>query len=182
MPVKAGYLALAGGGGILVWASLKNKKPSQVLRSLLSGNLPSDSSGDGSNTTNPITGATTSTPNSAVVLSYQAYALGQLTIRGWAGQWSAFNNIVMSESSWNNTARNPVSGAFGIAQALDHGDANTSGTYGNNYGNFGTSDAVCKLANDGNGDAQINWMINYIGIRYGNPDNAWTYHQENGSY
>jgi cell wall-associated NlpC family hydrolase len=37
MPVKGGYLALAGGGAILIWSALRGKQWSDVLRSIASG-------------------------------------------------------------------------------------------------------------------------------------------------
>jgi len=40
MPVRGGYLALAGAGGLLVWSGLKGKSWSQVLRTVLNGRKP----------------------------------------------------------------------------------------------------------------------------------------------
>ncbi len=123
-------------------------------------------------------------PDAATVASYETYAKYLLAARGWAGQWESFDALVMSESGWNPTIKNPSSGALGIAQALGHGTANTTGSLGNEYGNFGTPDSICKAANSGNGPAQIEWMLNYI-ARNGNfsdPNSAWAYHQANNSY
>jgi Fibronectin type III domain len=106
---------------------------------------------------------------------YRAFARVLMLRHGWGlgQQWTDFQWIEMSEAGWNPRATNPSSGAFGIAQALGHGTANTAAADGeNNYGNFSTSDALCRAANGGNGFAQLVWMCNYIGIVYGSPSNA----------
>lgn len=106
---------------------------------------------------------------------YKAFAMALMLRHGWGlgQQWTDFQWIEMHEAGWNPYARNPSSGAFGIAQALGHGNANTAAPNGeNNYGNFGTSDAICRAANGGNGYAQLIWMMNYIQIVYGSPSNA----------
>jgi cell wall-associated NlpC family hydrolase len=53
MPVKASYLFLAGGGGVLVWSGLKGKSVSSVFRQLAGGDSPA-----GASSANPITGVT----------------------------------------------------------------------------------------------------------------------------
>lgn len=40
MPIKGGYLALAGVGGVLMWSGIKGKSWSQVLRTVLNGQKP----------------------------------------------------------------------------------------------------------------------------------------------
>jgi hypothetical protein len=84
---------------------------------------------------------------------------------GWGSQWTAFNNIVMAESSWDVTATNPTSGAYGIPQALPGSKMASAGA------NWRTSAAT-----------QIKWMIGYIRSTYGNPNNAWAFHKANGWY
>ncbi|ONH55455.1 phage tail tape measure protein [Frankia sp. CcI49] len=85
----------------------------------------------------------------------QAYAMELLTGRGWAGQWNAFNALVMGESGWNPAARNPSSGAYGIPQALPPSKLDA-------YGN----------RNDYH--VQLRWMLDYIAGRYGTPGNAYS--------
>ena len=115
--------------------------------------------------------------------AYQSYARKKLAARGWGSQWDDFNNIVMAESSWNSTVSNTQgSGAYGIAQALGHGDAATQGTYSDAYGGYGLTDKQARAANSGNGYDQIDWMLNYIADTYGSPANAWQYHLANGAY
>jgi SLT domain-containing protein len=60
----------------------------------------------------------------------------------------------MGESGWNNFARNPSSGAFGIPQALPPGKMGAA-------------------AAGGNAAAQIAWGLSYIKSVYGSPANAY---------
>jgi len=81
---------------------------------------------------------------------------------GWTGaQWTALNNIVMSESGWSSTVVNPTSPAAGIAQNING--------FGPGY-------------QRGNAAQQIAWLISYIKTRYGNPVNAWNFHLAHGWY
>ena len=116
-------------------------------------------------------------------ITYMAFAALQCVAHGWGlgRQWADWIWIEMHEAGWNPDARNPSSGAYGIAQALGHGTAATRAANGeNNYGNYRTPDAVCRAANSGNGYAQVVWMGNYIAIVYGSPSNARA--QYNRSY
>lgn len=182
-------LAYVAVGGVLVFSGLENVSVAAVLRSLARGQRPAPGPGQAtaaqSNADQLAAAAGTTNvapPTSAAIAGYQAFARLLLAKHGWAGQWSSFNSIVMAESGWNSRAFNP-SGAWGIAQALGHGTAATDAGNGHNeYGNFGTSDAICKAANGGSGTAQVEWMLNYIGDKYGSPDAAWAYHQANNSY
>jgi len=184
-------VAAAAAGTLLLWSGLRGAKVTTAVRQLASGQQPASGAlpiltpagtsppagpGGSASLTGAITG---NAPFAAGPL--ETYAEAQLAIRGWGGQFPALNSIVMAESSWNPEARNP-SGAYGIAQALGHGTANTAGTKANEYGNFGTSDAVCRAANSGSGTAQIDWMLNYIGQVYGSPNAAWMFHLAHGSY
>jgi Transglycosylase SLT domain len=200
MPVKASYLALTGAGAIVVYSGIKGKGISSALRSVISGQPPSAATAASPITTDPTlltgnsntaaqnaaiisgaTGVNQTPPNAATIATLKAYALTLLTAHGWPTQYSALNNIVMAESSWNSNALN-ASGAYGIAQALGHGTAATKGTVTNEYGNYGTSTAICVAANSGSGAAQLEWMLNYIGQAYGSPNAAWTFHAANGWY
>lgn len=85
---------------------------------------------------------------------------------GWGTgqQWTALNNLVMSESGWNNTAQNPTSTAYGIGQFLDSTWASVGGQ---------------KTSNP---TAQINYMLAYILGKYGTPVAAWNFHLANNWY
>jgi hypothetical protein len=89
------------------------------------------------------------TPTANMVLAKQ-----MMLQRGWgAGEWPALHALWMGESGFNNMARNPSSGAFGIPQALPPGK-------------------MGPAAVAGDAGAQIGWGLNYIGSRYGSPSGA----------
>jgi hypothetical protein len=76
--------------------------------------------------------------------------------RGWIGaQWDALRSLWMGESGWNNLARNPSSGAFGIPQGLPPAKMGAA-------------------AAGGNARAQIAWGEDYIAGRYGSPIGAFS--------
>jgi hypothetical protein len=185
MPAKGTYLAIAGVGAIFLWSGIKGKTWSGVLRNVITGKDPKqaqttaeiqalnvqDVGGGGASgpaVSTALPGGTGSTT------AYKAFAMTLMAGHGWGlgQQWTDFQWVVDHESGWNNTATNPSSGAYGIAQALGHGTASTRGSVTNQYGNFGTSDAICRAANSGNGFAQLIWMCNYIAIRYGTPSHV----------
>ena len=86
---------------------------------------------------------------------------------GWVGnQWSALDKLWTRESNWSNTARNPSSGAYGIAQALPETKYPSAGQAA-----YGSSPS-----------AQIQWGLSYIRSRYGNPVNAWAHELSAGWY
>ena len=98
--------------------------------------------------------------------------------------WNALIKLWGAEDKWSATARNPGSGAYGVAQALGHGGSNTAGTDGiNEYGaEYGLSPDQARQANSGNGLYQIIWGLGYIESRYGTPLNAWAHEKANGWY
>jgi hypothetical protein len=84
-------------------------------------------------------------------------ALARKMMPAWAtGQeWNAWNAVAMAESGWNQFARNPSSGAYGIPQALPPSKMGAA--------------ANPPQSNPG---AQIAWMISYIKSVYGDPIGA----------
>lgn len=86
-------------------------------------------------------------------------AQAMLAERGWGSYWDDFNYIVNKESSWNPKADNPNSTAYGLGQLL-------AGT--------------AKKTDDPR--EQLNLMMNYIGGRYGNPQEAREFHENHGWY
>jgi len=193
--VAVGLMAV---GGTLMWSGVKGQTIATTVNGLVRGQVPQKEDpaysaatsqqtaqaatiAGNAATIGKATGINQAPPTSGTVAALQAYARLMLAKHGWGGQFPAFNSIVDAESSWNPRAVNP-SGAFGIAQSLGHGTAATQGTLTNAYGNYGTTDAICKAANSGNGNAQIEWMLNYIGEQYGDPNKAWAFHQVHGWY
>ncbi|HET6864202.1 MAG TPA: hypothetical protein VFH37_03335 [Candidatus Saccharimonadales bacterium] len=136
---------------------LKNANP-------ISGTNPTDNSCDSLNPPDP------GTVSGDIALGKQMAAA-----RGWTGQqWSCLYTLWKHESGWSSTAKNPGSGAYGIPQALGHGDSTTS------YpgGHWPYPDDV-KSANpppQGSSDAgtQIQWGLGYIHGAYQTPCNAWS--------
>ncbi len=82
--------------------------------------------------------------------------------RGWVNeQWDALYNLWTKEANFNPAAANPTTGACGIPQAYP----------------------CSKLPGfPGDPKAQINWGLNYITQRYGDPINAWSYWKSHNSY
>lgn len=102
-------------------------------------------------------------PGGGSALMNQALGHSMAAAMGWTGaQWTALNNVAMRESGWSNTAKNPTSSAYGIAQ-------NIGGLAG--YGPNGNLPSV-----------QIAWMLNYIRSRYGSPEGAWAHELSAGWY
>ena len=88
------------------------------------------------------------------------------------------------ESGWSATARNPSSGAFGIAQALGHGTSCSAAPDGTNeYGpQYGLTCAEAQQANAGSVRWQIEWGFGYIKTRYGSPTLALAHENANNWY
>jgi hypothetical protein len=89
---------------------------------------------------------------------------------GWEGaDWQALVKLWNQESSWNNKAKNPSSGAYGIPQALPYSKMPKK-AWPESAG--GQSDAT----------TQIQWGLSYIKGRYGNPQMAWAHEQKYNWY
>ena len=77
----------------------------------------------------------------------------------WHGaNWAALNHLWTKESGWNEHAKNPSSGAYGIPQSLPGSKMSSAGK---------------DWAN--NPETQIAWGLNYIKGRYGSPSKAWAH-------
>jgi hypothetical protein len=95
----------------------------------------------------------------------QAYAKRLAAAYGWSGQWSAINAVAMRESGWSMTARNPSSGAYGIAQFIN-----------------GPSEYYQYGGNPNTLAGQVTAFYNYMRDRYGSPSGAWAHELQYGWY
>jgi hypothetical protein len=75
--------------------------------------------------------------------------------------WGSLEELIRRESNWNPYSINQSSGAKGMFQSLGH------------------SDYTCE---NWEVKCQIEWGLNYIENRYGNPDKALNFHDEKGWY
>ena len=122
----------------------------------ISGGANYGSAGSGSGTRGA--GGSTMTGGGNVALAKRLAAA-----RGWAGvQWTDLDKLWTKESNFSNTAMNPGSGAYGIAQALP---ASKYPLAGRPPSMGGSSSAT----------AQIEWGLQYIAQRYRNPAGAWAH-------
>jgi cell wall-associated NlpC family hydrolase len=96
---------------------------------------------------------------------YQSFAQG-LVNRTWgASQFPFLYQLWERESGWNPAALNPLSGAFGIPQALP-----------------ATKMATMGLDWATNPYTQMEWGISYISAAYGDPQAAWAHEVAYGWY
>lgn len=98
--------------------------------------------------------------------SVQDIVRGIFAASGWGdgAQWSAADNIITRESSWDPLAQNPSSTAFGLFQFLD----DTWATVGATKTEDPEEQAIAGAA--------------YMGQRYGDPAGAWDFWQKNNWY
>jgi hypothetical protein len=100
-------------------------------------------------------------PGSAQAIGYEL-----VMARGWGeDQFSCLVSLFNRESHWNVYAGNPVSGAYGIPQALP-----------------GSKMASAGADWQTNPRTQITWGLNYIAGRYITPCGAWGHSQAKGWY
>lgn len=113
-------------------------------------------------------GIATPPPSKKVVTPVLAYSPKEVRqrleiavfLRWGFGHWESFESLIMHESWFNQFIENPLSGACGIFQALP----------------------CSKLGGDMSLEHQIEWGLNYIANRYGDPENAWEFRRKNGWY
>lgn len=173
MPIKAGYLLLSAGGGVLVWSGLKGKSVSSVFRQLAGGDAPQNAasanaiagvSSSASSALSSITGIATGGAAGGTAAKNQAIAKTLAAAYGWSTgtEWNDLLQLWNKESGWSNTANNPTSGAYGIAQALPSTKYPLAGRPPSEGGSS-------------NATVQISWGLSYIKARYGSPSAAWAH-------
>jgi hypothetical protein len=180
MAVNGVALAAVAAGAVFVYAGAKGKSVLASVQAVISGKSPSTAAAANTITAAPAvtagaappaagaSGGGTVAPSGGSVSggsNAANQALGRLMAAayGWSAgaEWTALNNIVMSESGWDDNAANPTSNARGIAQNINGWSASYQ---------------------QGNASQQIAWLLSYIKGRYGDPINAWAFHLANGWY
>lgn len=97
----------------------------------------------------------------------QALGKQMAAAMGWTGgQFADLLSLWNRESGWNNFARNPSSGAYGIPQALPPTKLPFAG----------------QAAGGSHAGPQIAWGLNYIAGRYGSPSAALAHEDVMGWY
>lgn len=169
-PIDGVGLAAVGIGSVLMWAGIKGYSVLAVLQNLVTGKPIATGVSQTNVLTNQLPG--TQSMGSAPAPSGGNRGLGQslAATYGWSGaEWTALETLWTHESNWDNHAKNPSSGAYGIPQALPHTKM-AKAAWPESAG--GSSDA----------NAQILWGLSYIRSRYGSPTMAWAFWQANNWY
>ena len=95
----------------------------------------------------------------------KAYGKKMNALKGWSRCWPSLETLWDHESSWNERAVNPSSGAYGIPQALPASKLASAGA------DWRTSSPT-----------QIAWGLSYIKARYKDPCRAWAWWQAHHWY
>jgi len=148
-----------------------------VLRDVLSGKptpkttelaITTSSGAFSAGGTSGAAGIPTSTALGGSAAKNKAIGAALATAYGWGpgtSNWQSLVALWTQESGWDNHAKNPSSGAYGIPQSLP---ASKMGTLANP-----------PVSSAG---AQITWGLKYIKQRYGNPNNAEAHERSQGWY
>lgn len=165
-------------GSVLAYSGLKNKGVASTVRTLIAGKSPSGAASAGLDigvasgaATGTATGQTkaeiANIPTDGTAASNKALGRMLATPFGWGSgqQWADLDSLWTRESDWSNTAENPKSGAYGIAQALPP-----------------TKYPLLAQKPVSSASAQISWGLVYIKGRYGSPSAAWAHELANDWY
>lgn len=185
-----------GAGAVFAYAALKGKSVLTLVQGMVQGKPPAQIAQ--ANPVTDITGALADTAAGAapagtpgsgtgtVASGGSPKAILQATAAsfGWTGaQWNDLDWLERAEAGYDTTARNPSSGAYGMAQSLGHPFSGGPAPNGvNEYGGEGLTPAQSRAASMGSAPEQALWMCRYIKDRYGTPSAAKAYHLANNSY
>lgn len=190
MAINGTALGIAGAGAMFLYAGISNKSILSVIQNVITGKSPAKA------TPNTADAAQTSGLAGIANIAGQAAAtvgggdaqtaLQQAAAaKGWGNgpEWTALVQIEDEEAGFDPTAKNPSSGAYGLAQSLGHGYSGGPAPNGvNEYGGEGLTPAQSEQASLGNATYQAIWMVNYIAGRYGDPIAGQAFHKANGWY
>lgn len=167
-------LTAASIGAALIYGGIKGYSLLQLLQNLVTGKPITTDVAVANPLKMPATTAdVTDTNGVGAVPPGGNQALGMTlasSMYGWEGaEWVALQKLWNQESSWNNKAKNPSSGAYGIPQSLPYTKM-PKAAWPESAG--GKSDAT----------TQIKWGLTYIKGRYGSPSKAWAHEVKNNWY
>lgn len=180
MAVNGKDVAFLAVGGIVLFSGIHGSTISDTLKASLTGNPMSapatqtlsfptgnDSGGSssGGGTTNAGSSSDSASANQAIA---KQIIQKDSSYSGWDSgtQWTDLVNLWNRESNWSATAKNPTSGAYGIAQALPASKYPAAG----------------QESGGSNPGAQISWGLSYIKSTYGSPSIAWGHETQQGWY
>jgi resuscitation-promoting factor RpfB len=163
-------------GAIVMWSGITGTSLTTTAKDLISGKAPTQDEEAITGTSTTTTTAATAPAAGNTGASTATAAANQATAKllaapyGWSvgTQWADLVSLWNQESGWNNTADNPTSGAYGIAQALPPTKYPAAGQ----APPVGSSSAI----------AQISWGLSYISSTYGSPSAAWAHEIANNWY
>lgn len=174
-PIDGVGIAASIIGGAFIYSGIRGFSMLAVVQNLVTGKPITN----GVNVTNPLTTGDSSTADVTDTNGVGAVPPGgnqSLALQlasstyGWEGaNWTALQKLWNQESGFNNHAKNPSSGAYGIPQALPYSKM-PKAAWPETAG--GQSDAA----------SQIIWGLTYIKGRYGNPQIAWAHEVVNNWY
>lgn len=124
MPVKAGYLLLAGGGAVFVWSGIKGKSVSGVFRTLIGGDSPNKAP-----SANPVAGAVTQSGLPNTVSPFSADASGLPSGTANQNYMTAAEFLVSNGYSYAAAA-----GIVGCVAGESGGNAEAVGDQGTSFG------------------------------------------------
>jgi hypothetical protein len=164
---------MLGVGGLFVYGGLTGRSPLQSALMVLQGYPASATpvaapvAGSAAAGNAPVGGGGTLRTKPATPHNNRLLGKEIASEYGWGTgpQWAALDWLFRTESSWRNTATNPTSGAYGIAQALPPSKMPPA--------------ALPPTSDPG---LQISWGLSYIKDRYGTPVKAKQFHLANGWY